>query len=86
MLSNWNQINMKIPNIIEVAMAWRRAANPTDEQQGVAEYRLSICDPCEFKKFKWLKRLFICGSCGCPISKKIYTPRENACPEDKWDL
>jgi hypothetical protein len=27
----------------------------------------------------------ICEECGCPISKKIFTPKFNACPLKKWE-
>jgi ribosomal protein L37E len=78
---------MKIPDISEIVIAWHRAANPTPEQKEIAEYRASICDMCEFKQFKTLVRTHICGACGCPISKKIYSPipGSEACPKSKWD-
>lgn len=78
---------MKIPDLLEIAVAWKRAANPTEEQQKNAEHRLSICDDCEHKTFSKLSRTFICGACGCPLSKKVYTPKgPEACPKNKWDM
>jgi len=79
---------MKIPNLLEIAVAWKRAANPTPEQQQVAEHRLSICDACEHKQFRTITRNFVCGSCGCPLSKKVYSPKPGpqACPEAKWPI
>ena len=79
---------MKIPNLLEIAVAWKRAANPTPEQQQVAEHRLSICDVCEHKDFRKLTRTFVCGACGCPLSKKVYSPKPGpqACPEAKWHI
>lgn len=78
---------MKIPDIKEIAIAWKRAANPTEEQQAVAEQRLSICDACEHKDFRKLTRTFICGACGCPLSKKVYSPKgPEACPKAKWPI
>lgn len=78
---------MKIPNISEILVAWHRAANPTPEQQQIAEYRASVCETCEFKEFKVMVRSYVCGACGCPISKKIYSPKPGteACPKSKWD-
>lgn len=77
---------MKIPNITEIVVAWHRAANPTPEQKEIAEYRASVCDGCEFKEFKTLVRSHVCGACGCPISKKVYSPEPgpSACPKGKW--
>jgi len=79
---------MKIPNLLEIAVAWKRAANPTPEQQQVAEHRLSICDSCEHKQFRTITRNFVCGACGCPLSKKVYSPKPGpqACPEAKWPI
>lgn len=79
---------MKIPDIFEIAVAWKRSAAPTEEQQQVAEQRLSICDACPQKTWKPLVRSYVCGACGCPISKKIYSPRPGpeACPEARWDI
>jgi len=77
---------MKIPNIVEIMQAWKISYNPTDEQQEIAEHRAAICDTCEFKEFKKITRNFACGACGCPISKKIYSPKgPTACPKNKWD-
>lgn len=78
---------MKIPNMAEILVAWHRAANPTPQQKELAEYRASICETCEFKEFKTLVRAYICGACGCPLSKKVYSSRPGsvACPKGKWD-
>jgi hypothetical protein len=77
---------MSIPKILEIMQAWKTSYNPSDEQQALAEDRASICDGCEFKEFKKITRHFVCGACGCPIAKKIYSPRgPEACPKNKWD-
>lgn len=78
---------MKIPDIKEIIVAWHRAATPTAEQKEIAEHRASICETCEFKEFKTLIRSYVCGACGCPISKKIYSPipGPEACPNAKWE-
>lgn len=68
-------------NFVEILRAWIIASRPTDEQKEIANYRLSICDDCEYN----LKGE--CGWCGCPIDKKIYSPLEgnDACPIQKWE-
>lgn len=78
---------MNIPNISEIIVAWHRAKNPTPEQKEIAEYRASVCETCEFKEFKNIIRTYICGACGCPISKKVYSslPGPDACPKSKWN-
>lgn len=76
---------MKIPNILEIIHAWKISVNPTPEQQALAEERAATCDACEFKEFRKIPRTFVCGACGCPINRKIYTPLgEGACPKGKW--
>ena len=68
----------------EIASAWRAAANPTTEQFTLANKRLVICEKCpsmvESVVFK-----FKCKECGCPIGKKIYTPKLGTCDLHKWD-
>ena len=78
---------MKIPNISEIVVAWHRAANPTPKQKETAEYRASVCDGCEHRIFKELIKNYICGACGCPLSKKVYSPKPGpeACPKGKWE-
>lgn len=78
---------MDIPNISEIIVAWHRAAKPTPEQKEIAEYRASVCETCEHKKFKDLIKTYVCGACGCPISKKVYSPKPGpeACPKAKWN-
>ena len=78
---------MKIPDFLEIAVAWKRAANPTEEQQHAAEHRLSICDGCEHKEFRKMTRSFVCDACGCPLNKKVYSPKgPDACPKGKWHM
>lgn len=79
---------MKIPDIKEIIVAWHRASNPTPEQKKIAEHRADICNSCEFKEFKHFIKAYVCGACGCPISKKIYSPNPGhiACPKQKWDI
>jgi hypothetical protein len=73
--------------ISEIFQAWVAAASPTPEQTIIAEYRLSVCESCEKKKFVSAINTFICGECGCPLSKKVFSPIEGpkACPLAKWE-
>jgi len=69
--------------IVEIAKAWINAANPTPEQQAIAEYRASVCNECPHLK---TGKYITCGKCGCPLSKKIFSPLpgEQACPDKRW--
>jgi len=71
----------------EIISAWVIAKNPTTEQKTLAENRYNICDTCPSKKTitSKLKIGIACGECGCPITKKIFTPEFNACPLKKWE-
>ena len=76
---------MKIPDFLEIAVAWKRAANPTPEQAAVADSRLAVCNSCEFKAFVELTRHYKCDACGCPLNKKVFSPKgPEACPKGKW--
>jgi hypothetical protein len=73
-------------DLIEIINAWKIAYNPSDTQYKLALERSSICDTCPSKKIitKIFKLGVICVECGCPIEKKIYSIKENACPLGKW--
>lgn len=78
---------MNIPDLLEIAVAWKRAAHPTPEQQQVAEQRIQICNGCEHKQFRQMTRMYVCDACGCPLNKKVYSPRgPEACPKAKWHI
>jgi hypothetical protein len=72
--------------LVEIAKAWIAAANPTPEQQQIANYRISICDNCPAKKELSQFNTYVCGLCGCPLDKKIFSPLpgEQACPDKRW--
>jgi hypothetical protein len=74
-------------DVIEIINTWKIANNPTPKQEELAELRGKICDGCPSKKVitKKLKLATICGECKCPIAKKIFTPKFNACPLGKWE-
>jgi hypothetical protein len=72
--------------LVEIAKAWIAAANPTPEQQRIANIRISICDSCPNKKPLPQFNIYSCGLCGCPLDKKIFSPLsgEQACPDKRW--
>lgn len=74
-------------NVIEIFNAWVTSLNPTEIQKQLAEKRLKICMSCKMKKEiihnkKWSA---ICGKCGCPIEKKIFTDQFGSCPLSLWN-
>lgn len=70
--------------VTEIFKSWVSAANPTKEETQLAAKRHEICLKCE-----WIRNSFLfdtkCGECGCPISKKIFSPAKGACRIGKWD-
>jgi hypothetical protein len=78
---------MNIPNYREIFEAWIISKNPTETEKLMANDRLDICKICEFRKetFKGKKWSTICKKCGCPLSKKVFSPMYNPCPMGKWE-
>lgn len=71
--------------IIEIAKAWIAAENPTPEQKEIAEHRISICEQCPHKTHNSMFDVYLCNLCGCPLSKKIFSPAgPQACPDNRW--
>jgi len=75
---------MKVPDLLEIAIAWKRSFNPTPEQEEIGLERMAVCNTCEFKEFRELTKHYACGACGCPLARKIYSPKVGACPKKKW--
>lgn len=75
-------------DIREITSAWWDSYFAEDNQKELAKQRLSICKSCPSleQKFKKVKKITVsfCGECGCPISKKVFTNKFNACPLGKW--
>lgn len=73
--------------LLEIATAWITAANPTKEEKERAESRVAVCNGCEENKLSEILEYHYCGKCGCPLSKKIFSPLpgKEACPLEKWD-
>jgi hypothetical protein len=76
-----------IPNYKEIFDAWVISKNPTELQKSIAQDRLEICKSCEHSKeiLKGIKWSTICKSCGCPLSKKVFSTMFNSCPMEKWE-
>jgi hypothetical protein len=74
-------------NLIEIINAWFTAANPTELEAKLAKERLNICLRCDARKEVIHKKQWssVCGKCGCPIQKKIFTNEYGSCPKNKWD-
>jgi len=72
--------------LVEIAKAWIAAANPTPEQQQIAEQRITTCNTCPHKQQQKHLNIYTCGLCGCPLDKKIFSPLpgEQACPDKRW--
>ena len=69
--------------IKEIAISWWRAENPTKEQSVLAQNRLSVCMGCNSRKESVVFG-FICGECGCPLGKKIFSSDPKPCPDNRW--
>lgn len=74
-------------NIKEIIDAWRVSFSPTQNQLNKSIERGKVCEVCPSKKVitKKLKVATVCGECGCPISKKIFSLEHNPCPLKKWE-
>jgi hypothetical protein len=71
--------------IKEIFDAWIIAQKPTEKQQELAQKRFDICLSCEFytkSRRRYLSE--VCGQCGCPLAKKIFSSKFDACPSHKW--
>lgn len=73
-------------DFIEIAKSWLNSMNPTPELEEKANHRINICNSCEKRSHVESIDIFICSGCGCPIKKKIYSPKgKDACPLKKWE-
>jgi hypothetical protein len=72
-----------------IIQAWITAANHTPEEKKLADSRMAVCNTCEFRVKYFINAFSVCGKCGCPLSKKVFTdprlPAEDKCPEQKWE-
>jgi hypothetical protein len=75
-----------LSKFLEITKSWITAINPSDEQQRIADQRIAVCNMCEFRKYNDITNHYYCGSCGCPLAGKVYSPVEKSCPKDKWPV
>jgi hypothetical protein len=73
-------------NFLEIVNAWITSFNPTTEQKKQSIERALICSTCPKLKTMsvFSNKATVCGACGCPISKKIFSAEHNPCPLKKW--
>jgi len=69
-------------DIKEIVQAWAIALKPTKEQIELAQKRYEICKSCDYIQDNFFGES--CNICGCFIKKKIFSPRNPACPLKKW--
>ena len=74
-------------NFIDIINSWITSLNPTEMEAELAKERLSICLRCGFRKeiIKNKQWSAVCGGCGCPLEKKIFTNQYGSCPLHKWE-
>ena len=73
-------------DIKTIAQSWFDSYFGTELHKELAKERLKICETCPSKKelLKDKEWSFVCGECGCPIKKKIFSKKIKECPLDKW--
>jgi hypothetical protein len=73
-------------NLKTISQSWFDSYFGTNEQKLLAQERLKVCDTCPSREelFKNKNWSVICGECGCPLSKKIFSKKIKECPLDKW--
>lgn len=69
----------------EIAQSWIIAANPTNRQKELAQQRYNICISCKYYgKSRPITGEEYCTDCLCPLDKKIFSPKKDACPQKFW--
>jgi hypothetical protein len=76
-------VNTMISKIKNIIKGWIKSfkntfGNLSEEETEFYNSRYWICLNCEHKKYG------LCSLCGCPVSKKSYSPEE-WCPANKWN-
>lgn len=72
-----------IDKVKEIFSSWITSTNPSESQIKLAEERYKICRTCD-RMVDGLAGIPKCSECGCPINKKIFSPKYDACPLHKW--
>mgnify|MGYP003658569091 FL=1 len=71
-------------DIKDIVSAWMISFNPSEEEKLLAEKRYEICSGCDKRGINKLN-IEVCKACGCPLSKKIFTLKDqDSCPLNKW--
>jgi hypothetical protein len=71
-------------DIKDIAKSWWVSFNPNEEQSKEGKRRLEICmKPCEYRQDSIVFG-YVCGKCGCPLGKKIFSEVEQPCPDNRW--
>lgn len=69
----------------EIAKAWLIAATPSLLQKEIAQKRYNTCLQCvHYNPSRAVTHDEYCTDCGCPLSKKIFSPKYNACDQGYW--
>jgi hypothetical protein len=71
--------------ISEIAKAWLISRNPSPIQTELAKKRYDICVGCKYyNKSRPITGEEYCTECLCPITKKIFSEKFDACPKHYW--
>lgn len=73
-----------IDKVSDLFQSWVTSFKPSPEKKSLAEYRASVCDGCSLRREHAIFKYPTCGDCGCPLSKKIFSPVPKSCPENLW--
>jgi hypothetical protein len=73
-------------NYKEIFDAWKISIKPSAKQEELAKKRLDVCITCDYRKevLKGVTWSAFCDDCGCPLNKKIFSTKYNACTQKKW--
>ena len=73
-------------NLKTIAQSWFDSYFGTELQKELAKERLKICETCPSRKelLKDQEWSVVCGECGCPLNKKIFSKKIKECPLNKW--
>ena len=73
-------------DIGEIIDAWAQSYSPDPDRKKLAELRYDICKGCEyFGEKRLITGDQYCKYCLCPIQKKVFSKKFNACPLKKWE-
>lgn len=71
----------------EITTAWISRIKPTENQKKLATLRAKICEVCPNlgEPVGGKKVANYCKVCGCLLGAKVYSYKEGACPEGRWN-